>query len=320
MKAFFQGKLKYVLHLAILVGLIVAGMKYLSGQEVLEALKTFDYRFAPFMLALALTYLALKTWRFLLLTRPVVRNLSGWVLAKLYIAGEAAAYLPGGVAARAGMMNQLDVPLGKGSVPVLFNSLLDQVVLITGAMIVALWFERSRTPVFIVLGIFVLMGLFIVIPTTRQWALQGGKWIAAKVKMRDEWRKFLKTLPKEVTPRTMTSTLALTMAAFACHIVALDLAVRGVGSQLSYPVLAMAYFLPTVLGRLSGLPGGIGVTEAGMTGFLTSASDMGPNTAIAAVAVFRIATVLFIALSSSLVYFFGWHGEKEVSTSPSSSS
>jgi uncharacterized protein (TIRG00374 family) len=319
MKKFLRGKLKYVLNLVILVGVIVAGVKYISGQEVLEALRTFDYRYAPFMLALSLAYFGLKTWRFVILAQPIARDLPWWVTAKIYVAGEAAALLPGGVAARAGMMNQLDVPLGKGSIPVLFNSLLDQTVLITGALIVALWFERSRTPVLIVLGIFVFIGLLLLIPTSRAWIMRAGKWVADKFNVRDEWRTFVKNLPKEVTFKRMASTLALTMAAFACHILALDLALRGVGASLSYAGLAMAYFLPTVLGRLSGLPAGIGVTEAGMTGFLTSISDIGPNTAIAAVTIFRIATTFFAVLISALVYFFGWNGERELEQSPSSS-
>jgi uncharacterized membrane protein YbhN (UPF0104 family) len=118
----------------------------------------------------------------------------------------------------------------------------------------------------------------------------------------------------------MAGTLALTIIAFACHIMALNLAIKGVGASLPSSVLAMAYFLPTALGRLSGLPGGVGVTEAGMTGFLTSISDIGPNAAIAAVAIFRIATVFFIASISGLVYFLAWNGEKEITTSTSSTS
>jgi len=318
MKKFLSGKLKYVLNLIIVVGLIMAGFKYLSGQEVFEALGTFDYRYAPFMLALSLVYFGLKTWRFVILARPLARGLPWWVTAKIYVAGEAAALAPGGIAARAGMMNQLDVPLGKGSIPVLFNSLLDQIVLITGALIVALWFQRSRIPILIILGIFVLIGLLLLIPTSRAWILQGSRWIADKFKVRDEWRAFVKNLPKEVTFKRMASTLALTVAAFACHIVALDLALRGVGASLSYAGLALAYFLPTVLGRLSGLPGGVGVTEAGMTGFLISISDIGPNTAIAAVAIFRVATIFFAALIGGLVYFFGWNGERELEQSASS--
>jgi uncharacterized protein (TIRG00374 family) len=129
----------------------------------------------------------------------------------------------------------------------------------------------------------------------------------------------VKNLPKEVTFKRMAITLALTVAAFACHIVALDLALRGVGTSLSYAGLALAYFLPTVLGRVSGLPGGIGVTEAGMTGFLTSISDIGPNTAIAAVTIFRVATFFFAALIGGLVYFLSWNGKRELEQSPSSS-
>jgi uncharacterized protein (TIRG00374 family) len=306
-----KSTLKYVLHIVVLIGLIVAGAKYLSGDEVIEALRAFDYSYAPFMIALSLTYLGLKGWRFVLLTRPVAEDLPWYVTFKAFVAGQAAALVPGGIAVRAGLLNQADVPVGRGSIPVLLNSGLDQAVFITGSLIAALWFEWARTPVFIVLSVLIVAGLILVIPPSRHWLLTMIEWAAKKFNLLDQWREFLKAAPEVFTPFTILTTLALTVAAFACHVIALDLTLRGVGAVLPYSSLTLAYILPTALGRLSGLPGGVGVTEAGMVGFLTSTSDLGNAAAFAASAIFRIVTILLPAAIGALIYFFGWRGEEE---------
>jgi uncharacterized protein (TIRG00374 family) len=88
----------------------------------------------------------------------------------------------------------------------------------------------------------------------------------------------------------------------------LDLSLRGFGLTASYPTLFLAYILPAMLGRLSALPAGVGLTEAGMVGFLASTAGIDADIAAVAAAVFRVGTVFFQALLGALVYFFGLEG------------
>ncbi len=99
--------------------------------------------------------------------------------------------------------------------------------------------------------------------------------------------------------------------AFALMVEALDLAARGVGADVSYLTLMLAFTLPTMLGRISAMPGGVGVTEAGMVGILDAAPGVSIDQAAAATAVFRVGTVLFAALLGGLVYVLGWRGTRE---------
>jgi len=296
----------------------VIGIKYLSSEEIFQALRDFDYSYAIFLLLLSPGYLFLKAWRFVLLLQPLERKLAWWPVFKAYIAGEAASFVPGGIAARAGLLKQAGIPLREGSIPVLFSSVQDQVVLITGALIVALWFERGRLPVLIILGVIAVIAILLAIPTTRRPITRATEWGAGKFNLRDEWRESLKNIPEVITWSTMSTTLMLTMASFALHIVMLQLAIEGVGISPSYSVVALAYLLPTVLGRLSGSPGGVGVTEAAMVGFLTSTSELNYASGFAAVAIFRIAAVVFIGLFSVAVYFLTWNGEQETANVTSS--
>ncbi|CAN5877089.1 hypothetical protein BH24DEI2_BH24DEI2_01560 [soil metagenome] len=300
----------------MLIGVGLAAAKYLNGAEVLDALRSFNYLYAPFVLLLAAVYLGLKSWRFVLLMRPLSTVAAGPIF-RGYAAGQAATLVPGGVAARAGLMRQLGIPVAVSSAPVLFSSLLDQVVFIGCSIIAALWFEAARTPALILVGVLAVLALVFIVPASRRGLARGAGWLAERFKVRAGWQNFLVAVNELATWRVMGSTLAVTVFAFALKVITLDLCLRGVGAALPYPTLFLAYILPTMLGRLSALPaGGIGVTEAGMVGFLASTSNLDPDTATAAVALFRIATVLFEALLGALVYSFAWRGEAEPQAQP----
>jgi uncharacterized protein (TIRG00374 family) len=264
------------------------------------------------MLLLSTIYLLLKTWRFIILLKPL-SDIAWSVVARGYIAGQAVTLLPGGVAARAGILHQVGVPVAKSSVPIAMSSILDQFAFITGSVIAALWFEAARMPALIIMAILAVLAVIIWIPVTRRWLMSAADWLAGKFKFQDQWHDFLESVQTVLTWRIIGGTLAITAVAFALKIVTLDLAMRGAGITIPYPSLFLAYILPTMLGRLSALPGGVGVTEAGMVGFLASSFQLDPDTTTAAVSIFRIATILYEALLGAVVYFFAWRGEDEVS-------
>jgi uncharacterized protein (TIRG00374 family) len=303
--------LKYGLHFAILIGVIFAAVKYLNGEEIWSALKSFNYNFAPPILLLSTVYLLLKAWRFVLLMEPFDGDLPWLVAFKAYVAGQAATLLPGGIVARAGLMKQVDVPVAKSSVPVIFSSAIDQAIFIVGSLGAALWFEAARTPAFILLGVITAVVLLYLIPASRHWLASAADWVAKKLNGEEKWRTFLEAIPQVLTWRIMLSSFALTLLAFTAGIIALDLALRGIGLDLGYPTLFLGYILPTMMGRLVPVPGGVGVTEAGMVGFLATTSPANANELTAAVAIFRIGTVFFNALLGAIVYYAFWRGEKE---------
>lgn len=306
-----KGKyLKYILHVAVLVGLVLAAVKYINGEEVLRALRSYNYAFAPALLALSALYLALKAWRFVLLMRPV-SDAPGNLLFRGYVAGTAATLVPGGVAARAGLMNQAGISVAKSGMPVALSSILDQVGFIGSAFLAAFWFESIRVPMLIVLGIFIVLGVIFLIPAPRRWLGHVAAAIARRFNFADQWKNFLQHGREVINTRTILVALAITVAGLFVQVIILDFSLRGFGFDLPYATLFFAYIVPTMLGRLSALPAGVGVTEASMVGFLSSSAGVDPDTGLAATAIFRIATVFFQALLGALIYFFAWRGENE---------
>ena len=302
--------LKYLLHAFILGGLLLAAVRYLNGEEVVDALGRFNYSFAPAILALSALYLGLKAWRFVLLMAPV-SSLPKGIAFRGYTAGQAATLMPGGVAARAGLMKQAGVPLSKSSAPVAYSSLLDQAVFILCSLIAALFFSAAQNVALVLLGVVAVLGLLFWLPVTRRWLAGGADWLARKGGIEQKWHDFLGAMAEVTTVRVMLSTLSITVLAFALKVIVLDLTLRGLDFSLGYPTLFLTYILPTMLGRLSALPAGVGVTEAGMVGFLTGTANIDAETATAAVAIFRVATVVFQALLGGVFYLFFWRGDEE---------
>lgn len=304
--------LKYILHVVILLGLMIAAVKYINGEEVLQALKSYNYAFAPILLGLSILYLAMKAWRFVQLMRPV-SDVPGNIMFRGYVAGTAATLVPGGVAARAGLMNQAGISVAKSGMPVALSSILDQVAFLGSALFAAFWFESIRVPMLIVLGILVLLGVIFLFPAPRRWLGNIAAALAKRFNVADQWDHFLRSGREVINLRTILIALAVTFAGLLVQVIILDFSLRGFGFNVSYATLFFAYIVPTMLGRLSALPAGVGVTEASMVGFLSSSTGVDPDTGLAATAIFRVATVFFQALLGAFVYFFAWRGEKEKS-------
>jgi len=308
-------QLKYYLQLALpalmAIALIVGAAKYVNGREVLSALQQFNYTYSALILLISTLYLFVISWRFVILLRALV-DVQWFVPFKSFVASQPGLLIPGGLAMRAGLLNQAGISLGRGSVPVLLSSLLDQATFLGISLVAALWFPPARTPVIIVLALFALGGALLAITAIRKRILQGARWLRRKIHGEEQWQQFRADLPKTFTWPVLGPTLGLTAISLALTVLLLDFNVRAFGQSVPYHALLLACVLPTMLGRLVPvLPGGIGVTEASMVGVLVSVATLSPDTATAVVIIFRIATIFFQALLGAMVYFFLWRGRKE---------
>lgn len=304
--------LKVVLHVAILVGVVWAAVKYVNGEEVIAALRRFDYGWAPLMLGVALATLFLKATRFRFLLQPFAPRLPVATAIKAYVAGQGATVLPGGVAARAGLLKQIGVPISEGSVPVISNSLFDQLFFVVLGLFAALWYPQARLPGLIILATLGLVALLLLLEPTRTRIAQVGVAVAERFNVAGQWRNFLDALPKVLNTKILVVGMITTALAFAFFVVVLRLALQGLGISVPYPALVLAYVLPTMLGRLVPIPAGVGVTEATMVGFLATSAGIATDSAVAGVAIFRIAAIFVPILFGAVVYFSLWRGESEV--------
>lgn len=302
--------LKIGLTVAVLVGLVIAAMKYLQGEAILAALRSFQWRYLPLMLLSAAGALLLKAWRFQLLLQPICRV--PWKLPwKVFFAGQPAAMLPGGVAAQAGMMKEAGMDLGRSSAPVLLASLEDQLLLIGGSLLAALWFEPARMPVAIILGVLVVVTLLFWWQRSRRWINGWALRIAGRFNLAHSLRNFQGALPALRSPSLLALTFGITAVSFAMKFAVLVLAVWGMGLNLAYWSMFLAFIVPSLLGRVVPVPAGVGVVDASMVGFLAAAALLDANTAAAVVALFRVVMIFLPVVVGAVVYFLVWRGARE---------
>jgi uncharacterized protein (TIRG00374 family) len=297
--------LRIVLSLVILGGLAVAAAKYLQGEEVLAALRGFRWGYAAPILLLSGVYLVLKAGWF----GYALSALSHIPLPRLmvaYAAGQPATLIPGGIAARMGLLAEAGVPPAVSSAPVLLNSVLDQVSFILLALAAALWFPQARLPALVMLGILVVISLALAIAPVRRGLNKLLHTLLRRFKWDHHWDKFTESLAKVATPKILISGVVLTVVAKFMLVVVLDWCLRGVGLSASIPALILAVALPTLIGRVTPTPAGAGPTEAAMVAMLSKAAQLEPSATAAAVALFRVTTVLYHALLGALVYFILW--------------
>jgi uncharacterized protein (TIRG00374 family) len=247
-----------------------------------------------------------KGWRFVTLIGHF-SDVSRGVVLRAYIAGQAPALLPGGIAVRAAFLEQVGIPMRKSGAAIAVSSISDQLVLLAGAMLSALWFASARKPVLVLLAVLFVIAALLRMETTRHWLMALIEKILAVFKLDKHWGGFCSSVGEMCSwPMLLSNVLNATLA-FSLMVMALYLSVRGVGESVPPLRLLLAFTLPALLGRISPLPGGVGVTEAGMIGVLHAANGVSLAEAAAAVTVFRIGTTLFSAVFGAFFYFFGWN-------------
>jgi uncharacterized protein (TIRG00374 family) len=305
--------LAYALHAAVLAGILVAAVKYIDSDQFLRGLRHFHWQYAPLIMALATGSVLLKGWRFVFQLHQL-SPVNRWVVLRGYLAGQACTLLPGGIAARAGILEQVGVPVTDSSAAVAVSSLSDQVVLILCSLLMALWFEPARKAAVMLLSVLLVLSVLLGIEATRTWLLGVVEWLMGKVRLLGYWRQFLDSFQEVTTLPVLLGSIGNSVLAYALIVQALDIAVRGVGAQVPYSTLLLAFALPSLMGRISAMPGGVGVTEAGMVGILNAAPGVTLDQAAAAAVVFRVGTVLFAAILGGLVYAFSWRGTAEAAS------
>jgi uncharacterized protein (TIRG00374 family) len=300
--------LKYVLHAAVIAGIVIAAVNYLNGDEVIDALLSFNYTYAPFMVLLSAAVLLLKGLRFVPLMRPLT-DLGRAVLTRGYLAGQPVTLVPGGVAGRVGIMHQVGLPASESSIAVAFAGLLDYAAYILGTVIAAIFFEQARRPATIAVGILAGLAVVIYLPVTRNLFGRASDWVADRFDAVETWREFQEDFGDIASPRVLGASLSLTIVAILLDVTILYLALRGAGTPVAIPLVFLSYMVSMMAGMLSPLPGGLGPVEAGMVGTLVSGGAIGANTGVAVVAIFRVATVLIRALLGAIVYACCWPGQ-----------
>ena len=297
---------RWALNGAVLLGLLIAGTKYLSGGQFWKAIGHFHWIYAPLILGLTLLYLVIRGLRF----GVPLHYLSGLdrkTAAICSVAGEGAALMPGGVMTYLAMLRQVGVKVGRSGATVAWVSFLDQGLFVSLSLIAALWLPVARSGSIAVLSVLLVVGVLLAIPMTRLWLVVAWESVLLQLGVLVSWRDGLAAMRDLMTIRVASAGLSLTLLAALTMAGALNVAVSGLGADITFVAALLAYTLSTMLGRLTPLPGGVGVTEAALVGVLHKVGGISLEQAAAATAIFRVGTTLFGAVVGTAVYALWWN-------------
>lgn len=298
-------KVSRLLSAVTLMGLVVAGFKYLDAGAMLHAWKQFTWHFLAIFLLLPIAYLYAKARRFSVLVAHLEVESDAAVRIG-YAASQAASLLPGGVAFRSATMSELGIPMEKTVGPVLLNSALDQFVLLVVGLGAAWWYPQLRFSSFALTVLLILLVTVLAYSPSRAQVKRTLMWLAAKAEGEKRMKNFFESLRLALQKRTLGAGLAWSVLANAISLITLVLVVWALKLPVNPGPLTAAFVVPNLLGRLSPLPAGAGVTEAGMVAFMAHQAGMNVNEAAIATAVFRVVDVLLPALYGFLCYHLWW--------------
>lgn len=291
----------YLLHALVVAGLAVAVAKYVRGDAFLRTLRDFDWRLLPVILVTGAAHFTLKGVRFCYLQRRI-RPIDRSDVFRAYFAGQACSVLPGGIAARATFLYQAGVPLTESGPAIAGSGAIDWAVMLLLSLAGCVAFEPARKPLAIALGVLAGASLLLAPPWTRKrlaWLLER---LLDRVRLGEHWREFLQSAGRLLNARVLATAFGLAALDNLCGILTLALCLHSAGGAPGPLTCVLAFALPTLAGRVSTMPAGIGVTDAAMVSILSATPGAAPEQATVAVTVFRLATVLFESLLGAVVY------------------
>ena len=297
---------RWALNGVVLAGLFIAGAKYLSGGQFWSAIAHFRWIYALPITALTLLYVTIRGVRFGV-PLHYLAGLNRVTAGVASVAGEGAALMPGGVMTYLAMLKEVGVKVGRGGATVAWVSVWDQGLFVSLSLIAALWLPAARRGAFAVLTLLIIVGILLAIPLTRLWLSVAWESLLLKIGALVSWRDGLSALRELMNARVLTEGLLLTLSAALTMAGALNLAVSGLGADVTFASALLAYTLSSMLGRLTPLPGGVGVTEAALVGILHKVGGLSLEQAAAATAIFRVGTTLFSAVIGTAVYALWWN-------------
>ncbi|MBO6938913.1 MAG: flippase-like domain-containing protein [Deltaproteobacteria bacterium] len=316
------GLAKKILLATLFGALVFAGLAlYSDVQELTDNLGRYQWRYFVYGLGLATANYALRflRWQYYLARLKVPLGAPNGVptgdSARIFVAGFVMSVTPGKVGEvfkSVLLQSSHGVPLARTAPIVVAERLTDLLALVLLTAIASLAFEGGAL-------IALAGGAFVaVIWVACAWRPLGelGLRIAGKLpvlnRLEERLREAYDALHELVrpTPLAVASLLALVSWGLEC-VSLLVIALGFEGVVLSLLEATFAYGGPTIVGALVLLPGGLGATEAGMTGVLEAFEVPGMTTsvAIAITMLVRLATLWWAVVLG--VFALAWHRARE---------
>jgi glycosyltransferase 2 family protein len=302
--------------IAVYVGFSI----WANAREVGAALGQFAWSAALLAAALAAGNYAVRWLRWEYYLRRLGIRIATRDSVLVFLAGFALTVTPGklGEAVKALLLRQShDIPAARTAPIVIAERITDLIALLILALVGVFTFHVDRR--FLAAGaIAVGLGLAVIgSETLAEWLFGLVERIPRFARGVPKLREFHASATTLLKPGPLVVTTALSIGSWFLECLAFWTVVRGFpGAVLSLHAGTFIYASMTVAGALSFLPGGLGVTEAGMLALLgTFGTGIGRGTAAAATFVTRACTLWFaVAVGLGALALYGRRAQEALTT------
>ena len=217
---------------------------------------------------LSLTYFLSKSIRFWYILRLLGIRAPLSTVTLLYFAGQPFSFLPAGEFYRAVLLEKyLKIRLSRAAPSVTIQGLVEAIILLGLSLVGAFMIGQNRLAVASIA--LVLGGLIVAL--RKGWLVESHRFINKLpfVKIREEkYRHFIRSHQQLTSPGPLTLLSALSLVPVLAGIGIVFVSADAIGSHLGAVGAVISYCVPVVVSGLSFLPGGLGVGDGGMIGFL----------------------------------------------------
>lgn len=277
------------------ISLYVGFVVFSDISILLEKFKNFDFIYLLFSLLLIFISYLIRGIRYDYLLKKININLPLKQSVTLFFAGLALGITPGKfgeVIKSSFLKRRYNQSLSK-TVPVVFVERYFDLVGIVIIAIVGVWFvEIQKTEI---LTAFFLMVIVLVVSRQRKLIipiLDRFKKIPFLKNFSNNFLEMYDTIHSLLSFRIYTKSTGLSITAWLLESIGVFFIFQGFGIDLSFETVVLIFVISSLIGAISMLPGGLGITEGGMIGLLLF-QGIDYTEAFSVVLLVRIATLWY---------------------------
>lgn len=281
---------------AVFVGL----MLYADVREVTTLLKEFRWRLLPAVLVLTLVNYFLRGARFhYYLQQLGINTVPFWVSLRIFIGGFALTLTPGKVGELVRVVwlkNLADIDPVKAAPSTIVDRIVDGLAMAVLALLGVLVFPRYRLVVLIILAVIIAVVTLLQFRPLVLRLLNYGARLPVLSRFAHSLHTLYDATYELLRLKNLLIGLGIGLISWSAEGLAFYLVLLGLNIPASLNLALLSIFtlaLGSILGGISSMPGGLGATEASMTGMLQLLVGLPENLAATATLLIRFFTLWF---------------------------
>lgn len=294
------------LSIAIAAIIYLAFMVYADYEKVISSFKNFDWYLLPILLALSFGNYISRFFKWEYYLKIIEVKLHKIDSLSIFMSGLIMSVTPGkmGELLKSYLVKQVNGTSISKTAPIVFAERATDFLSLTILALVGAYFYDYGKNIIIVIGLIIIIGLVIVSNKKLFYKivslLSGISFISKHtLKISTAYESSSKLL--SITPLVLMTMLSIVSWGFECF--GFYLILKNFGMQIDVLWAFFSYSFATIVGALSMLPGGLGVTEGSLTLMLVQ-KGLSEHSAFAATFIVRAVTLWFAVLVGAISVLF----------------